>query len=193
MYRHARIVAAVCSLMVLMCALPAGVQAQAIIVDHTCTDITAIPDAAIEAAKSNVAWVYGHTSHGGQLEEGARYLETYVDSTKYKLIEQYMTVPAQETPTGLREGYDAGWSWSGAEDFYDDACTMLDAAHDPSTVRVFMWSWCGQMSSASTDVQGYLTRMAQLETNIAAAALDLAPEVLDGIEEIHKDHTYPCP
>ena len=37
------------------------------------------------------------------------------------------------------------------------------------------------------------TRMAQLETNIAAAALDLAPEVLDGIEEIHKDHTYPCP
>ena len=37
------------------------------------------------------------------------------------------------------------------------------------------------------------TRMAQLEANIAAAALDLAPEVLDGIEEIHKDHTYPCP
>ncbi|MDJ0943864.1 MAG: NADP(H)-dependent aldo-keto reductase [Kiloniellales bacterium] len=37
------------------------------------------------------------------------------------------------------------------------------------------------------------TKMAQLETNIASAALTLAPEVLDGIEEIHKDHTYPCP
>ncbi|MCG8594748.1 MAG: NADP(H)-dependent aldo-keto reductase [Kiloniellales bacterium] len=37
------------------------------------------------------------------------------------------------------------------------------------------------------------TKMAQLETNIAAAALTLDAEVLDAIEEIHKDHTYPCP
>ena len=37
------------------------------------------------------------------------------------------------------------------------------------------------------------TRMAQLETNVASAELELAPEVLDAVEEIHKDHTYPCP
>lgn len=37
------------------------------------------------------------------------------------------------------------------------------------------------------------TKMAQLETNIASAELELAPEVLDAVEEIHKDHTYPCP
>ncbi len=37
------------------------------------------------------------------------------------------------------------------------------------------------------------TRMAQLETNIASAELELAPDVLDAVEEIHKDHTYPCP
>ena len=37
------------------------------------------------------------------------------------------------------------------------------------------------------------TDLAQLETNIAAAELTLSQEVLDGLEEIHKIHTYPCP
>ncbi len=37
------------------------------------------------------------------------------------------------------------------------------------------------------------TTMAQLETNLQAAEVALGQEVLDGIEEIHKVHTYPCP
>ncbi len=37
------------------------------------------------------------------------------------------------------------------------------------------------------------TKMTQLETNVASAEMTLAPEVLDAIEEIHKDHTFPCP
>ncbi|MFQ6017793.1 MAG: NADP(H)-dependent aldo-keto reductase [Kiloniellaceae bacterium] len=37
------------------------------------------------------------------------------------------------------------------------------------------------------------TSMAQLETNIAAQGLTLSQEVLDGIEDIHKIYTYPCP
>ena len=37
------------------------------------------------------------------------------------------------------------------------------------------------------------TTMDQLATNLAAAELKLDQEVLDGIEEIHKTYTYPCP
>ncbi len=37
------------------------------------------------------------------------------------------------------------------------------------------------------------TKMAQLETDIAAAELTLNESVLEGIEEIHRNHTYPCP
>lgn len=37
------------------------------------------------------------------------------------------------------------------------------------------------------------TNMAQLETNIAGAQLSLPEAALEGIEEIHKSHTYPCP
>ena len=37
------------------------------------------------------------------------------------------------------------------------------------------------------------TSMAQLETDIGAASLDLAPDVMERIEEIHRIYTYPCP
>lgn len=37
------------------------------------------------------------------------------------------------------------------------------------------------------------TSVEQLETDIAAADLELPQEVLDGLEEIHKIYTYPCP
>jgi aryl-alcohol dehydrogenase-like predicted oxidoreductase len=37
------------------------------------------------------------------------------------------------------------------------------------------------------------TSVAQLENNLAAHELVLSDEVLDGIEEVHKTHTYPCP
>lgn len=37
------------------------------------------------------------------------------------------------------------------------------------------------------------TNLDQLATNIAAADMTLSPDVLDGIEDIHKVHTYPCP
>ena len=37
------------------------------------------------------------------------------------------------------------------------------------------------------------TKMPQLETSLAAQDMVLAPEVLEGIEKIHKANTYPCP
>lgn len=37
------------------------------------------------------------------------------------------------------------------------------------------------------------TTMDQLRNSIAAAQVTLPPDVLTGIESIHRDHTYPCP
>jgi aryl-alcohol dehydrogenase-like predicted oxidoreductase len=37
------------------------------------------------------------------------------------------------------------------------------------------------------------TRMEQLKTDIAAEAVTLSTEVLEGIDAIHKRFTYPCP
>ena len=49
---------------------PLDSNTSAIIVDHTCRDIDAIPQAAIEQAKSTLHVAYGHTSHGSQLVDG---------------------------------------------------------------------------------------------------------------------------
>ena len=37
------------------------------------------------------------------------------------------------------------------------------------------------------------TRMEQLETNVGSAEVTLSEEVLTAIEDLHRDHTYPCP
>ena len=50
----------------------------AIIVDHNNRDIALIPAIWIQAAKDNVIWSYGSTSHGTQLYSGAEYLSSYV-------------------------------------------------------------------------------------------------------------------
>lgn len=50
---------------------PTSVSAdQPIIIDHTCTDITKIPESAINQAKAFLHIAYGHTSHGSQLTSG---------------------------------------------------------------------------------------------------------------------------
>ncbi|MBI9099915.1 MAG: hypothetical protein JEY91_15650, partial [Spirochaetaceae bacterium] len=65
--------------------IPGGDDTQAIkLIDHTSTDLTKIPDAAIRAAKANLHIAYNHTSHGSQLITGMNCLEVYPDySGKY--------------------------------------------------------------------------------------------------------------
>lgn len=143
---------------------PSRAAATAIAVDHASTDLDNIPPAWIAAAKSNVAWVYGHTSHGSQLISGAAYLSDYVSPPTYKLIQQYYSIPPQAVPPGLRVGDDEGWSWDAGE-FVSEARQHLNGVTPgPGKVVAFMWSWCGEQSDNSVaDVQGYLNMMAQLE------------------------------
>jgi aryl-alcohol dehydrogenase-like predicted oxidoreductase len=57
-----------------------------------------------------------------------------------------------------------------------------------------------QMALAYVNTRPFLTSniigattMAQLKSNIDSIEVKLSAEVLDGIEAIHRDHTYPCP
>ena len=144
--------------------------AQPIIVDHRHRDPSKIPQAWIEAAKHKVAWVYGHTSHGSQVVDGANYLSQYKNPPVYNFIDNWQTIPEQGSPEGLRMGDDGSWSWS-SNTFLNTARARLNADHsnDPAgQIRVFMWSWCGQMSDdgyiSEDPVAAYLGYMAQLET-----------------------------
>ena len=51
-----------------------------IIIDHHCTEISAIPLEAILAAKADLHIAYGHTSHGSQLVSGMTGLIPYANA-----------------------------------------------------------------------------------------------------------------
>ena len=136
---------------------PAGGE---IIVDHTSRDITQIPAQWIEAAKQNVVWAYGSTSHGTQLTSGAEYLSTYVNPPTYNFLLNWGTPPAPGDPLFLRMGY-SGFSWD-PSGYLDWARGLLNDSPD---ANAFMWSWCGEMSWLDVSVvQQYLDMMAQLES-----------------------------
>jgi hypothetical protein len=133
----------------------------AIIIDHNNRDVTLIPTIWIEAAKQNVIWSYGSTSHGTQLVAGAEFLSSNVNPPSYNFIQQWIIPPNQGDPLYLRMGNNSGFAWN-ASAFLDNVRNMLDTAPQANT---FMWSWCGEMSWLSEgEVQQYLDMMSQLES-----------------------------
>jgi len=75
----------VLAIVILMLALIPSACAEAIIIDHTCTELSQIPDGWIEEAKSDLHIAYQHTSHGSQLITGMNALKNFPPfGTKYK-------------------------------------------------------------------------------------------------------------
>lgn len=132
----------------------------AMIIDHTTTNLSRIPDSWLAAARQTVVLFYGHTSHGSQVEAGMDYLRTTVDENRYRFVWDWGSLPQPEA-SALRLAYDDSWSWEPGS-FVETARTYLD---DPANadVNVFMWSWCGQLSDDPGAVDAYLSAMQQLE------------------------------
>ncbi len=152
----------------------AGVAlAQGTIVDHTCTDITEIPQSAIETAKATLHIGYGHTSHGSQLTTGMTGLVSFANSGGLGLSHPTDIFAWNNGGTGgaldLEEGDGYGTGWLDHDCGYypnwvDETREYLD---DPShaDVNVIIWSWCGQASSRTEQqmIDTYLAPMTQLE------------------------------
>jgi PKD repeat protein len=147
----------------------------AIIVDHTCTEITKIPETAIINAKNILHIAYGHTSHGSQLISGMNGLDDFLtNSPKFDITPGLFV-----WNDGPQEGYldiddyamkgDVGYypQWVNNTRSYlgdPDPATGRGSSH--SDVNVIVWSWCGQVDSkyASGKLDSdYLTPMSQLE------------------------------
>ena len=158
---------------------------EAIIIDHTCTDITQISQLAIEQAKATLHIAYGHTSHGSQLTDGMTGLVGFANGWGLGL----------SLPEDIFEWNNGGTD--GALDLHDYAMSgdcgyypqwvneTQDYLDDPahSDVNVIIWSWCGQVDdkyAAGTLDSEYLTPMSQLETNY--------PDVIFVYMTGHVDH-----
>jgi len=155
--------------------LTTGVLAQPIIIDHTYTDITELPEEAILQAKETLHIAYGHTSHGSQLTTGMTGLVNFANGGGKGL----------SLPENIFAWNNGGTN--GALDFHDGAMGG-DVGYYPQwvdntrnylgtpnsegmgsanpDVNVIMWSWCGQIEEKyenNTLYSEYFDPMCQLE------------------------------
>jgi hypothetical protein len=149
------------------------VLSQGTIIDHTCTDITIIPESAINQAKSFLHIGYGHTSHGSQLTTGMTGLITFANNGGLGLSHPQDIFTWNNGGTNdaldLEEGDGYGSGWLDHDCGYYPAWVneTREYLDDPShaDVNVIIWSWCGQASSRSEQemIDTYLAPMSQLE------------------------------
>jgi hypothetical protein len=150
------------------CLLAAFSASAQITVDHTCTDITAIPQEWIVQAKGGLHIAYGHTSHGSQLITGMTGLVAFMNGKEGYPDNLYAfngtgaggALDVRNAPFGPNSSVDLGYPSRTAWEGYTR--TYLDANSD---INVVIWSWCGQASIATeVDINTYLGLMNGLET-----------------------------
>lgn len=144
-----------------------------LIINHLTNKISSIPNDYILIAKQTLHIAYGHTSHGSQLTEGM---------------------------TGLANFKGTFYSWNnggsnGALDLHDYAMPGDLGSPDRTAwatetrnylathtdVNVIIWSWCGQVSTATeADIVTYLNLMTELENSYSNVKFVYMTGHLDG-------------
>ncbi len=155
------------------CCFPFLLRGQAIIADHSSTDIRSIPESAIQTARQNLHIAYGHTSHGSQITDGMTGLVGFANGGGKGLALAQGIFSWNNGGAGgaldLEEGdgYGSGWLDNDCGYYPHWINETRDYLNDPShaDVNVLMWSWCGQASGYSEVemILSYLAPMAQLE------------------------------
>ncbi len=156
-----------------------------ILIDHTCTDLSKIPDELLTEAKKPAVH-FAHTSHGSQVTSGLSVLEG-VDS-KYAFDS---FTAGSSAPTGLdcNSGELCLFDGNPPETYIEpddywasvDGRTRTGSVLDSGLFGFSLWSWCGQASSYSEEqVMNYLNYMAQLEDDYPGMRFILMTGHTDG-------------
>ncbi len=155
-----------------------------LIIDHACMDISQIPAIWLTAAK-RLTLHYAHTSHGGQIVEGAANLES--QDPKYSFArneDSFPGLPPEEDPPALRI-YDGnpGDTYVTPELYWrsEDGRTRTREVASTGDYDFSMWAWCGQVSEYSPeDIQDYLDTLAAFEAQYPAMRFIYMTGHLDG-------------
>jgi len=150
------------TLLIVVISLSFTLAQNAIIANHTIAKLSILPDNWIDSAKAKLHIAYGHTSHGSQLITGMQGLENWKG-------DQFAF-----NDGGSNGALDVDdYAFPGASDLGNPDRTSWESAtrnylNNPANndVNVVIWSWCGQVSSATeADINTYLTLMNGLEND----------------------------
>jgi hypothetical protein len=145
------------------------------IIDHGATSLNLVPMPWIDQAKSDLCIAYGHTSHGSQLVTGMSGL------VQFKGTQYSFDAAGTGGALRLRDSPFSGASDLGNPDRTSWASATRTYLNAHPEVNVVMWSWCGQVSSATTgDIDTYLNLMSGLEHDYPAVRFVYMTGHLDG-------------
>jgi len=145
---------------------------EALIIDHSCCDISAVPDVWVNIAKENFRIWYGHTSHGSQIISGIGDMQ---DS-----LFDFNNGP------GTLSIVEPCWCDLGSTDSTAWATRTQTQLEDPLNDRnMIMWSWCGQVSTRTEEMlqEDYLDMMSSLELQYPDTTFIYMTGHLDGTGE----------
>jgi hypothetical protein len=148
--------------------------ADAIIADHTCCNLKAVPANWIQQAKAQLRLAYGHTSHGSQIINGMDVFKNPPGSLYWwdRTGTQGGLSIWDGTPTGDLGNPDRT-SW--AQRTRD---LLLGSGKDRNCI---VWSWCGQVSNATpADIDTYTGLMMALRTDFPDVKFVYMTGHLDG-------------
>ena len=148
-----------------------------LIANHAVAKLSLIPSEWIDSAKAKLHIAYGHTSHGSQIITGMEGLKNWKGS-KYAFN--------NGGSNGALDIHD--YAFAGASDLGNPNRTAWENAtrnylNNPanSDVNVVVWSWCGQVSSATeNDINTYLNLMSGLENDFPNVRFVYMTGHLDG-------------
>ena len=145
------------AMIAILMALPSAC-ADAIIINHTCTDLSEIPDEWINQSKAMFNMSYGHTSHGSQIVSGMNNIKNPAGSLYWwdhdgtqGGLSLYNSMPSGDLGNPDR------YTWA------TRTRTMLDDSNNDR--NVVMWSWCGQAATTESNMQIYIDLMSGLEAD----------------------------
>ena len=149
----------------------------ALIIDHTCTDLSQVPEYWINQAKDLFKASYGHTSHGSQIVTGMNLLKGASGSL------YWFDYNGTNGGLSLHDGQPSGDL--GNPDRTTWAQRTRDLLDTPGNDRNFiMWSWCGQADTTPENMQIYLDLMSGLEADYPDVIFIYMTGHLNGTGEI---------
>ena len=143
---------------------------EALIIDHTCTDISRIPVRWINKAKKQFRVWYGHTSHGSQITSGMR--ATMINPLfNFNSTGKNGALSYRETGGDLGHRGDMRWMRK----------TRVQLERPDNDRNIIMWSWCGGCSDNTVEgINAYLEAMNQLEKDYPDVTFIYMTGHLDG-------------
>lgn len=168
-----------------------SLSAEALVIDHTCTDLDDIPLEWIQKAKDSLHIVYEHTSHGSQLISGMNALKDYPDfNDRYAWADagnvdnaldlDDLGIPGSVNDLSQGDQVDS----NGDTPWVVQTRALLDKPEN-SHVNVVMWSWC---SINGHYAQRYVDNMEKLVTEYPAVTFVFMTGHAEGRGENMNEH-----